>query len=185
MRSDVQIYSGTPELHNLTRYEVDEIQDYYKENYEKMIKIARNKTRKTGCAEEVVQETFFRAIKYGDSFSVDKGSLDNWINGILSRCINDWLRGYMLQGREVEFKEEELTDEELTLSENIGEDNRTMSEIKAMVNAISSESNRQICYLHFIEQHTPREIKQVIDVTPDAIRSVLKRFRKDLQVVYG
>ena len=159
---------------------MDKLVVYYEGNYSRMCKIAYNVTKQTFDAEDVVQETFSRALKYSKSFNPEISSLHQWVNGIFSRCLKDSQRDARLQGMSVEIKEDDIF-----TGANIAEDDKTLEEIETMVKSISSTLHKQICYLHFIQEYTPREIRQVIDTTPDTIRGVLKRFRKDLQVVYG
>ena len=159
---------------------MNEIRLYYEGNYKRMAKIAYNVT-KQGCdAEEVVQETFARALKYYHSFSPSISTLHQWVNGIFTRCIKDFHRDKRLQGMSLELK-----DEDITSGETIGEDNKTLEEIEGMIRSITAPLIRQICYLSFIQEYTPREIAQVVDSKSSYIRNCVYRFRKDLQVVYG
>lgn len=162
------------------RYEVDEITNYYKENYKRMKDIARNKTQKNHCAEEVVQETFLRAIKYYHNYSPAKGSLNDWMNGVFSSRIKEWQRGAMLQGGN-----REIRDDDIISNDTVGEDNKMLAEIKGMINRIKTPLIRQICYLSFIQGYTPREIEQVLGSKGSYIRNCIWLFKKDLRVVYG
>jgi RNA polymerase sigma factor (sigma-70 family) len=162
------------------RYEVDEITNYYKENYKRMKDIARNKTQKNHCAEEVVQETFLRAIKYYHNYSPAKGSLNDWMNGVFSSRIKEWQRGAMLQGGN-----REIRDDDIISNDTVGEDNKMLVEIKEMINRIKTPLIRQICYLSFIQGYTPREIEQVVGSKGSYIRNCIWLFKKDLRVVYG
>lgn len=162
------------------RYEVDEITNYYKENYKRMKDIARNKTQKNHCAEEVVQETFLRAIKYYHNYSPAKGSLNDWMNGVFSSRIKEWQRGAMLQGGN-----REIRDDDIISNDTVGEDNKMLAEIKGMINRIKTPLIRQICYLSFIQGYTPREIEQVVGSKGSYIRNCIWLFKKDLRVVYG
>lgn len=145
-----------------------------------MSKIAYNVTKQLADAEDIVQETFTRALKYHNSFNPDISNLHQWVNGIFSRCIKDFQRDKRMQGMSVELKEDDAIS-----GETIGEDNKTLEEIEEMVKRISSPVVKQICYLHFIQQYTPREIVQVVDTTVGNIRTSIWGFRKDLKVVYG
>lgn len=162
------------------RYEVDEITNYYKENYKRMKDIARNKTQKNHCAEEVVQETFLRAIKYYHNYSPAKGSLNDWVNGVFSNRIKEWQRGAMLQGGN-----REIRDDDIISNDTVGEDNKMLAEIKEMINRIKNPLMRQICYLSFMQGYTPREIEQVVGSKGSYIRNCIWLFKKDLRVVYG
>jgi len=159
---------------------VDEITNYYKENYKRMKDIARNKTQKNHCAEEVVQETFLRAIKYYHNYSPAKGSLNDWMNGVFSSRIKEWQRGAMLQGGN-----REIRDDDIISNDTVGEDNKMLVEIKEMINRIKTPLIRQICYLSFIQGYTPREIEQVVGSKGSYIRNCIWLFKKDLRVVYG
>jgi len=159
---------------------VDEITNYYKENYKRMKDIARNKTQKNHCAEEVVQETFLRAIKYYHNYSPAKGSLNDWMNGVFSSRIKEWQRGAMLQGGN-----REIRDDDIISNDTVGEDNKMLAEIKGMINRIKTPLIRQICYLSFIQGYTPREIEQVLGSKGSYIRNCIWLFKKDLRVVYG
>tara|TARA_R110000765_G_scaffold370550_1_gene460762 strand:+ start:62 stop:553 length:492 start_codon:yes stop_codon:yes gene_type:complete len=162
------------------RYEVDEITNYYKENYGRMKCIARNKTGKNHSAEEIVQETFLRAIKYYHNYSPAKGSLHNWMNGVFTSRIKEWQKGVMLQGGNREIREDDIVS-----NDTVGEDNKTIAEIKGMIDRLKTPLTRQICYLSFIQEFTPREIEQVVGCKVGYIRNRIWLFKKDLRVVYG
>ena len=162
------------------RYEVDEITNYYKENYGRMKCIARNKTGKNHSAEEIVQETFLRAIKYYHNYSPAKGSLHNWMNGVFTSRIKEWQKGIMLQGGNREIREDDIVS-----NDTVGEDNKTIAEIKGMIDRLKNPLTRQICYLSFIQEFTPREIEQVVGCKVGYIRNRIWLFKKDLRVVYG
>ena len=162
------------------RYEVDEITNYYKENYGRMKCIARNKTGKNHSAEEIVQETFLRAIKYYHNYSPVKGSLHDWMNGVFTSRIKEWQKGIMLQGGNREIREDDIVS-----NDTVGEDNKTIAEIKGMIDRLKNPLTRQICYLSFIQEFTPREIEQVVGCKVGYIRNRIWRFKKDLRVVYG
>jgi len=159
---------------------VDEIANYYKENYGRMKYIARNKTGKIHSAEEIVQETFLRAIKYYHNYSPAKGSLHNWMNGVFTSRIKEWQKGVMLQGGNREIREDDIVS-----NDTVGEDNKTIAEIKGMIDRLKTPLTRQICYLSFIQEFTPREIEQVVGCKAGYIRNRICLFKKDLRVVYG
>ena len=162
------------------RYEVDEITNYYKENYGRMKCIARNKTGKNHSAEEIVQETFLRAIKYYHNYSPVKGSLHDWMNGVFTSRIKEWQKGIMLQGGNREIREDDIVS-----NDTVGEDNKTIAEVKGMIDRLKNPLTRQICYLSFIQEFTPREIEQVVGCKVGYIRNRIWLFKKDLRVVYG
>ena len=159
---------------------MDEITKYYDSNYKRMVKIAYNITKQSCDAEDIVQESFSRALKYYNSFNSEISTLHQWVNGIFSRCVKDFQRDAMLQGMSVEIKEEDAS-----TSETTGEDNKALEEVKALIDNIKGVLSKQICYLYFIREYTPREIAQVVDSTPGFIRFCVCSFRKDLKVVYG
>ena len=121
-------------------------------------------------AEDVLQESFARALYYQDGYNPALGSLEKWFNIILFRAALDFKREERMGGLSVEVKEGDFfTDAEF------GEDNKLVEEINREVDLLKG-ANKHICYLYFIKQYKPREITQVTGVKGDSVRTAARRF---------
>lgn len=158
----------------------EEVEEYYNRRYKELIKLAYSRTRCLTGAEDIVQDSFLNSIQYYKSFKPEIAKFDQWFMGIFQRCIKKYQREERLGGMSVELKEEMLF-----TGDSVVEDSKVLQEIKNLISTEPNLINRQVCYLHFIEQYNPREILQVVDTTHGNIRTYLWAFRKTLKGIYG
>ena len=156
------------------------IEEFYKAEYSNLVKLVYRTTKDVGGAEDVVQDAFVNTMKYYHSFNPSIATFDKWFSGILWSCTKAWQRDQRMSGMTVE-----ITEDIMVTSETLNEDHKLVYEIKRMVDEETSLMTRQVCYLHFIEQYTPREIVKVVPTTAGYVRKVLCNFRKRLKGVYG
>jgi len=158
-------------------YEI--IEQHYIENFDKLVKRYANRAGSVWNAEDVVQDSFDRAMRYSDSFSPERQEFGAWFNMILNNALRDFKRDDRLLGMSVEYSEEldevePLLEWEGYLLESINDD----------INAKSVQV-RQALYLYIFKQYKPREIEQVVDMSNAYIRTSVKEFKQEMRAKYG
>ena len=152
--------------------------NHYKQNYK--LKVAtvlpRVVNKSLALAEEAVQEAYARAWEHRKVFDPGVKSFEKWFNGILNIVV-------MEQKREEKGKnDQELEDvEELTIPTELNEAkfiDTVMKEIDKF-----DEDKAEVLTLWFKYEYTPREIKEVVSMSPSNIRKVISRFRNDIRVI--
>lgn len=147
------------------------VETYYRENYDKLVKIARRRVGNYSIflAEEAVQESFARALRYYKAYKEGE-SFDNWFKRILYNRIND-----------VKTQEK---DRGATYSENDEEQHHqgdvTFSkEIIDLLNSCSVR-DKEILNMYFFYGFKSREIAELMSVGHDLVRNVIRLFRKQV-----
>lgn len=148
------------------------IEIYYRENYDKRVKFARKRigNYNLALAEEAVQEAFFKALKYFPAYNKEEG-FENWFGTILINCINDVKNAERDRG--VSYNED-LDGEEF---------NDDFEITKEVVDLFAKEPgrNRAILNMYFFYDFKSREIAEVMQLSHDVVRDVIRAFRRRIR----
>ena len=129
-------------------------------------------------AEDVIQEAFYRALKYIDTFNPDNSDMSTWFSKIARRAQYDFMRQETMQGlvREEQPKEEPIVDlPALGISTTIEVEKR-IGEYK--------ENHQHILRLSYLKGYRPREIVEIVDDNLANVYKVLSRFKADMLEAY-
>ena len=126
-------------------------------------------------SEDVVQEAYERALRYGNSF--DGSDFNRWMNTILLNAMRDQRRDIMTRG------EEALEEYDHVGDVCNGLDNRIWDEVFALIDEKSPE-HAQVLNLFFDLGYTYKEISMVTDNTYHNAYRIVERFRKELAKLY-
>ena len=120
-------------------------------------------------AEEVVQETWIRAITRLESFRWESG-LKTWLSGIALNCC-----------REMSRSNKPTMELKLVTSDAIRANNSTnLTDVEACVSRLP-DGCREVLVLHDIEGYTHKEIAQMMEITEGTSKSQLFRARTKLR----
>ncbi len=156
---------------------VEQIEDLYKSKYEDLVRIYKSRAG-ANDVEDVVQEGFYRALLYKDSFNPTYISLSNWLTSILNNCLKDMLRERR-DGTAMHTTEEEPhVDSRCPADEDL--ESRILEDI-----ASKSGDTRQILWLYFVMGSTPEEISKVVGGSPLSASVRVARFRNLCHEKYG
>ncbi len=155
-----------------------DIESYYKDNYDKLVKSVSYRVGSMCNAEDVVQEAFTRALQYKDSFRQD-GNLANWFAQILRNCVRDFQQDLRMNGMTVEFEEDH--DE---LVEDKQESKSLLKRIEYEIDKYRSPK-RDILSLIFLKGFKPKEVPKEFNVSPTSVWQIACRFRAKMMDRYG
>jgi|SRR6201986_4107382 len=133
--------------------EIVEIQNFYSENYDQLVKRMGSRCGNPSDAEDIVQTAFERAIKYRNSCN---GYMEGWFSTILSNVLRDYQNTIRL-GPVTKPIEESQDDLEPIIWDGVGE--LTKKEVRALVD----EENilvRSVLRLHLDFGMNCREITE-------------------------
>lgn len=156
------------------------IELFYELNYNRMCAVAYNSTKNSWDAEDIVQSTFERMLKYSNTFEGGNLELVKWSNTLLRNCILDWVNSDKLGGMSVELKEDDMVTKETLL-----EDSLVPAQVGRLIAKMKGEDNRQVCNLYFLMGYLPREICEILPLKIKNISQIIFRFKSDLRKVYG
>lgn len=145
------------------------IEAYYRENYTLLVKIARRRVGDYSLvlAEEAVQESFCRALKYYNTYK-ESDSFDNWFKRILYNRINDVKR----QERDKGVTTTDADEEAIPTG-----DVAFTKEVLDFLNR-QNPRNLEILNQYFFYGFKTREIAELTGVSHDVIRDVIRTFRQ-------
>lgn len=128
-------------------------------------------------AEEVVQETYLRALTYFPSFDPKRGPFIKWFNMILFNTLRDIQREYQNRPKEliegVSFADI-LTHEELPMN------------VEQKILEVENEKHQRILYLFYVLGYNSREISQIeAETSQTNVTTVVARFRDKLKEEHG
>ena len=158
------------------------LEKFYVENRLVLVKRLTNRAGSIDNAEDILQEAFARALKYGGSFDPKKCELGAWFNTIMNNALRDFKKAERLSGMSTTYEEDEeqedKEDEPPILNYDLCQ--RISKEIaKRDINA------RSVLHLYFERQYKVGEIKQVLDIPYKTAESIIYRFKADMADEYG
>lgn len=151
----------------------------YETSSDMYIKRMYYRTKNILDAEDIVQDAFERALRYYDSYSSrGDGNLTAWFETVLTNAQNDHMRNQRRLGMTTEYDEELDTPVEM---DEWGED--MIKRVKALLVTKNPEV-RSVLQLYFFSEYKPREIGNVVELSPANIRKIIERFKKELREGY-
>lgn len=166
------------------RFEADVL-----EHLDAAYNLARWLLRDTHAAEDVVQESYLRALKYADTFRGDTGddSIKPWLLGIVRNTCYTWLKQHSQRKDDVEFDEERdggsLEDEYVASDgnpESLLRQKQTGERINAAISALPT-AFREVLILRELEELSYEDITVVADIPRGTVMSRLSRARAMLR----
>lgn len=128
-------------------------------------------------AEDAIHLACERALRWHSSFDGTK-SFDKWFYSILNNAVFSIINEERRGGVKVEYKEEfDLGYKPDKMSFDI------VRKVEALIDELDSPK-RDVARLYFLQGYTPRDICQIVDMSNNAIRQFIKRYRKVLEETY-
>lgn len=158
---------------------IKEIEQHYKDSRDERVKRIRSRRMSEEDAEDVVQETFYRACKYADTFNPELQSLKVWVDIIMNNVFKDY-RHANFTG-DFSFTDE-LEEEADTLEAS--------PYSKDMIATIEKEINqlpilkRNLLYTNLVLGHTYKACCQIFDMNYAEVQNIIQDFRKDMKEKY-
>lgn len=153
---------------------VELITNHYAAHKDTLIKKMVRRAGTEWAAEDIVQETYYRALKYADSF---KGAeLGAWINTIYNNC----LREYKNQERGTVQIDEEIEEGAYDCPTYV---THVMNDVYELINT-KSDKQKEILFLYFQQEYSAKSISEVTDHTYYQVHKVISRFREELRQLY-
>ncbi|QDP53357.1 MAG: hypothetical protein Unbinned6805contig1000_19 [Prokaryotic dsDNA virus sp.] len=156
-----------------------ELTEFYKTEKDVLIKRIKARGMQEVDAEDVVQEAFYRALKYFNTFNPDRQEIGAWFNTIMNNAFKDY-RHANFTG-DYSFREE---DEEV--GGEIEEDlfhKQLAKEIKDEISRMPIEE-RNILQAVFVLGHSYKACCQIFDLPYARVQFILQEFRKEMKEKY-
>lgn len=153
------------------------IEAHYKENYRKLCLIYRFRCNDETACEDVVQEAYYRAIKYFDNYDNTK-DFNAWFYRIIGNAFNDWRneeRGVIKE----EFEEQHEEGIPCSFYKE-----RVVKEINSRIDEMK-DNQKEVLSLYFRKGYGPTDIAAITPNTRHAVMMMITRFKKELKELYG
>jgi RNA polymerase sigma factor (sigma-70 family) len=152
-----------------------DFETFYRKSYKRQVsQIRRSLKFNKHLAEDIVQEAYFRAIKYSPSFDNRKSSLNTWFNKILFNVLRETQKQSRMS---VEIAEDKLGDTAFVRLDFL---------ITDEILKVTNEKHREILYLFFILGYSSTEISNILDdVSQTNITTLTSRFRDKMRAKHG
>ena len=153
------------------------IEGYYEEKYDDLVRMYSSRAGPDDV-EDVVQEAFYRALKYIHTFNLTYITVDKWLSGILNNCLSDMLKEKR-DGRMMHDSDEEPSADDRCPSDTELE-GKILKHIGEQVGA-----KRHILWLYFKMGYKNSDIHQIVGGSYVNVDKSTSRFKAEMQDKYG
>ena len=153
----------------------DELTEMFEKDYLRLCKRVSNRVGGIINAEDVIQESFVRALKYKRSFNPAFKTLGAWFNTIMNNAAKDFKKEERMQGMAVPYE---------TISDELDEIMHRDRMVHQMIEEMEVSPYTEILRLYFILGFTRKEISEVIDQKPQSIANAVQRFKNEMRGKY-
>ncbi len=154
----------------------DVIHKHYTECSVRLMKRLYFRAGDVWSAEDVLQESYARALKYWGSFNGD--NFEKWFNTIMNNSLR-------------EFKNMEKGYSAIEYDDELGEGTacpqyhaRVMAQVYELIDT-KSLVQIEVLTLYFQQEYTARDISHVTEYSYSQIHQIIQRFRNELKDLYG
>lgn len=158
--------------------------EVYQANYKRLFHIAYSITRDSYLAEDVVQETFIKAMNKADTVE-EESKISSWLSVIATRTAIDFVRRERRK-RGIPMEQE--------MMEFLGKETKQNVEEEVASGILTEQVNQAIGTLKPDYQHVlklklgnglkEQEIASVLDLKPSTVKIRLFRARKQLKLLF-
>lgn len=150
------------------------VEEHYKNNRMKLLKILTFRAGTVEAAEDIIQESYLRALKYISSCR--NGEFDKWITRIITNTLKDYKRQESGKSYIENDDEQEIVDCP-AINERIADEVKKLIENKLDI-------HREILELHFLQGYSAIDISRITDNSYANSHKVIQRFRNELKDIY-
>lgn len=153
---------------------INQIEEHYVANHERLVKRLFRRAGTIQSAEDIVQETYYRALKYHKSFN--GGEMDRWISTILNNCLREYKnqeKGYS----PVEYDAEEESYECPSYVRHV------MADVYDLIHT-KSAIQIEVLMLYFKQEYNAKSISEITLYSYARCHQIIQRFRDELRELY-
>ena len=156
------------------------VETHYTNNFPTLVKKISFRLTKEE-AEEIVQEAYYRALKYIHAFNPYEFEFQRWFSRILSNVRKDFVAEKFGRPSHVDIDERS----EEFMGESLSTNYALMQVIQDEIFEVKDENHREILTLYFIFNYHLRDIVQIVDMKMGTVNQILTRFKARLRETYA
>lgn len=156
----------------LPKRQVPPYEEFYTQNYSRVLYYVRGKISSAEDAEDLTSEVFLYCYSHYDDYDPDKSSLTTWLYLIVNSRVKNYYRDHV-SFADYESVSETLQDHSIDLDEGV-----YLEQLHAaLMDAIGQLPERQqtIVKMRYFENRSGEEIAQCLGITPGNVRVLLSR----------
>lgn len=160
------------------------IEQYFKDNYRVLLKRIQARGMQPADAEDVVQETFLRALKYKDSLVGNH--IEPWMSGILNNAFKDYRRANFTGDysfASLDEDEEDLLDPN-TVVEGIAMNKNLAARVKKETAKLNPK-HAHIIQLVLLNGYKQKEAAQALGEKFENVKKIVFRFQQAMRQKYN
>lgn len=157
----------------LPKKEKPDYEDFYSNNYGRVLYYAKNKINSVEDAEDLTSEVFMYCYTHYDDYDPEKSSITTWLYLIVNSRIKNFYRDHNITYVDYEVVSETMQDQNIDLDEGI-----YLEQLHAaLMKAIKSLPERQqkIVMMRYFENCSSDEIAARLGISPGNVRVLLSR----------
>lgn len=149
-----------------------EFEDFYRENYARMLSYVRGKLGNTQDAEDLTSEVFLYCYSRYDTYDPEKSSITTWLYLIVNSRVKNYYRDHVSY---VDY------DEVADVMQAQGVDLDAGVYLEQLYTALMSAirelpwRQQQIVMMRYFENRSSEEIGQILGIRPSNVRVLLSR----------
>lgn len=157
----------------LPKKEKPDYEDFYSDNYSRVLYYVKNKINSAEDAEDLVSEVFMYCYSHYDDYDPEKSSIKTWLYLIVNSRIKNFYRDHNVTYVDYEVVSETMQDQSIDLDEGV-----YLEQLHgALMKAIKSLPERQqkIVMMRYFENCSSEEIAARLGTSPGNVRVLLSR----------
>lgn len=157
---------------------IQRIHDHYVTHRKQLVKQAYSTLGDSGYAEDCVQETYERALKYYAAYS--EGNFEGWFFGIFRNTVRDYLSYIRNNGMSQQFEEDGVEEERVTISSV----NKLLL-FKEVTEYSAEELTTSILTLYYLQGYSAKAVSILTGATVFKIYNIANKFKNSLEEKYS
>ena len=157
----------------LSNPEKPTFEDFYNDNYKRVLYYVMKKINSAEDAEDLVSDVFMYCYSHYDDYDPEKSSIKTWLYLIVNSRIKNFYRDHNITYVDYEVVSETMRDQNIDLDEGV-----YMEQLHiALMTAIRTlpERQRKIVMLRYFENCSSAEIAAKLNLSPGNVRVLLSR----------
>ena len=157
----------------LPKKEKPDYEDFYSDNYGRVLYYVKQKINSAEDAEDLVSEVFMYCYSHYDDYDPEKSSITTWLYLIINSRIKNYYRDHNISFADYEVVSQTMQDQGIDLDEGV-----YLEQLHgALMKAIKTLPERQqkIVMLRYFENCSSEEIAARLCLSPGNVRVLLSR----------
>lgn len=165
-------------LQLLPKNQKPDYDDFYKDNYSRVVNYVKNKINNFEDAEDLTSEVFVYCYSHYEDYDPEKSSITTWLYLIVNSRIKNYYRDHVTNA-DIESVQDVMADESIDMDAGIYLEQLR----KVLMNAIKTlpERDQKVIMMTYFENKSGDQIARILGITPGNVRVILHRAIGKLQ----